>query len=462
MILARYIRKGRRAMRICMKVIVLAGSLLIASALGAMDKQSSGATDIAFVHVNVIPMTSERILEDQTVIVRGDRIVEIGPSARVRIPERAVRIEGRGYYLLPGLGEMHGHIPPPQAPPEYLEAVLFLYLSNGITTVRGMLGAPGQLELRERANRGELLSPTLYLAGPSFSDASINSPEEAVARVREQKQQGWDLLKIHPGLTREEYDAMARTAREVGMRWVGHVPAAVGIVHALEMGQETIDHLDGYIEYLEGEKGPLDRAKLEDIVRRTREAGAWVVPTMALWEVLIGARDLQTLLAYPELRYMPPQMVENWTRAHRARLEDPNYKRERAERIAANRKEILRALHRGGVRILFGTDAPQQFSVPGFSIHREIPVLLECGLTPYEILQTATRNVGEYFRHKDRFGTIEVGARADLILVKGNPLSNVENLKHLAGVMVRGRWIPEEEIQERLERIAARYRPTAQ
>ncbi|MCS7158371.1 MAG: amidohydrolase family protein [Blastocatellia bacterium] len=444
-----------------MTAIVLAGGLLIAPVLGAMGGQSSGATEIAFVHVNVIPMTSERILEDHTVIVRGDRIVEVGPSARVKIPEGAIRIEGRGYYLLPGLGEMHGHIPPPQAPPEYLEAVLFLYLSNGITTVRGMLGAPGQLELRERANRGELLSPTLYLAGPSFSDASINSPEEAIARVREQKQQGWDLLKIHPGLTLEEYEAMARTAREVGMRWVGHVPAAVGLVRALEMGQETIDHLDGYIEYLEGDTGPLDRTKLEDIVRRTREAGAWVVPTMALWEVLIGARPLEVLLAYSELRYMPPQMVENWTRAHRARLENPNYSRERAERIAANRKEILRALHRGGVRILFGTDAPQQFSVPGFSLHREIPILLECGLTPYEILQTATRNVGEYFRHKDRFGTIEVGARADLILVKGNPLANLENLKQLAGVMVRGRWLSEKEIQERLEHIAARYRPTA-
>jgi len=449
-------------MRIRMKkVLALAGSLLIASVRGATDRPLSGAADIAFVHVAVIPMTSERVWEDHTVVVRGDRIVEIGPSARVKVPEGAVRIEGRGFFLLPGLGEMHGHIPPPQAPPEYLESVLFLYLSNGVTTVRGMLGAPGQLELRERAHRGELLSPTLYLAGPSFSDASINSPEDAIARVREQKRQGWDLLKIHPGLTREEYDAMARTAREVGMRWVGHVPEAVGLMHALEMGQETIDHLDGYIEHLEGDKGPLDRAKLQDIVRRTREAGAWVVPTMALWEVLIGARDLPTVLAYPELRYMPPQMVESWIRAHRARLESPTFDPKRAATIAANRKEILRALHRGGVRILFGTDAPQQFSVPGFSIHREIPILRECGLTPFEILQTATRNVGEYFRHKDRFGTIEVGARADLILVKGNPLADLENLKQLAGVMVRGRWLPEKEIQERLHQIAARSRPAS-
>ncbi len=441
-----------RSLQVGMFVIVLVG------AGGKIERQTPDAAAVAFVHVNVLPMTSERVLRDHTVIVRGDRIVEIGPSAQVKVPEGAVRIEGRGYYLIPGLGEMHGHIPSPQAPREYLESVLFLYLANGVTTVRGMLGAPGQLELREQARRGEILSPTLYLAGPSFNDASINSPEEAIARVREQKQQGWDLLKIHPGLTREEYDAMARTAKEVGMRWVGHVPAAVGLVHALEMGQETIDHLDGYIEHLQGDQGPLDPAKLQDIVRRTREAGAWVVPTMALWEVLIGARDLETLLAYPELRYMPPSAVENWTRAYRARVASPQYDRKRAERIAAHRKEILRALHRGGVRILFGTDAPQQFSVPGFSIHREIPVLLECGLTPYEILQTATRHVGEYFRDKDRFGTIEVGARADLVLLRGNPLDDLAHLKNPVGVMVRGRWLPEKEIQERLEKIAAAYR----
>ncbi|HEY0169476.1 MAG TPA: hypothetical protein VGB98_00365 [Pyrinomonadaceae bacterium] len=129
----------------------------------------SKVQEIAFVNVSVVPMDSERVLTDQTVLVRGDQIVEVGPSSKVKVPAGALRVDGRGKYLMPGLAEMHGHIPPPQAPKEFTEAVLFMYVANGVTTVRGMLGAPGQLELRERVNRGELLSPTLYLAGPSFN-----------------------------------------------------------------------------------------------------------------------------------------------------------------------------------------------------------------------------------------------------------------------------------------------------
>ncbi|HEX2093150.1 MAG TPA: hypothetical protein VHG28_12135, partial [Longimicrobiaceae bacterium] len=191
---------------------VLRSALFLAVlAVPAAAQDAPGAVS-AFTHVTVLPMDTSRTLPDQTVLVRGDRIVQVGPSARVRVPAGARVIDGRGKFLMPGLAEMHGHIPPPQAPQEYTESVLFLYLANGITTVRGMLGAPNQLPLRERAARGELLSPTLYLAGPSFNGSSVSSPEEAVRMVRQQKAEGWDLLKVHPGLTRAEYDAMARTA----------------------------------------------------------------------------------------------------------------------------------------------------------------------------------------------------------------------------------------------------------
>ena len=416
---------------------------------------SQSGSITAFVSVNVIPMDRERVIENQTVIVRDGRITEIGPAAKIKLPDGAQRIDGKGKYLMPGLAEMHGHIPPPNAPEEYTEAVLFLYAANGVTTVRGMLGAPNQLELREKANRGQLVSPTLYLAGPSFNGNSVNSPEQAVSMVKQQKQEGWDLLKVHPGLTMDEYDAMAKTAKEVGIRFAGHIPADVGLIHALEMGQETIDHVDGYIEYLKGDAGPLDEAKLADVVRRTRAAGAWIVPTMALWETLIGYADFDTLAAMPELKFAPPQQVEQWKGLHRKRLDQPGFDRKQAELIAKNRMRILKALHDGGVRILLGTDAPQQFSVPGFSIHREMAHMLKCGFTPYEILNAGTKNVGEYFKGKDNFGTIEVGKRADLILVDGNPLKDLTLIARHAGVMVRGQWLPQSEIRKRLDEIAA-------
>jgi imidazolonepropionase-like amidohydrolase len=387
--------------------------------------------------------------------VRGDKIVEVGPASKVKVPAGAVRVDGRGKYLMPGLAEMHGHIPPPQAPKEFTEAVLFLYVANGVTTVRGMLGAPGQLELRERANRGEVISPTLYLAGPSFNGNSVSSPEQAAEMVRQQKREGWDLLKVHPGLTRDEYDAMARTAREVGIRFAGHVPADVGLAHALGMGQETIDHVDGYVEHLGAEGAGLDEAKLAEVVRLTKKSGAWVVPTMALWETLLGVTGVEKLMSFPELKYMPAQQVAAWEKAHRARQAAPQFDRRKAELTAANRKRILKALHDGGVPVIFGTDAPQQFSVPGFSVHREMASMLETGMTPFQILLTATRNAGEYHKDKARFGTVTAGSRADLILVGGDPLKNLSNVARRAGVMVRGRWLAEEEIQKRLAGIAA-------
>lgn len=450
-----YRRRRSPSRRFVLHVALGAATAWVTAAATALGAQEGRPT--AFVDVTVIPMDGRAPIERQTVIVRGDRVAVVGPVASTPVTPDAVRVDGRGKFLTPGLAEMHGHVPPPTAPPELTEDVLFLYVANGITTVRGMLGAPGQLALRERVRRGELVGPTLYLAGPSFSEQSINSPDEAVARVRAQAREGWDLLKVHPGLTRAEYDAMARTAREVGMRFGGHVPADVGLLHAIEMGQETFDHVDGYIEHLHGDAGPLDPAQLADVVRRTRDAGAWVVPTMALWEVIIGAPALDSLTAYPELRYMPPEQVAQWTDVYRRRLADPEFDRTRVLRTADNRMAVLKALNEGGVRILMGTDAPQQFSVPGFSIHRELRRMRAAGMTPEQVLATGTRNVGEYFKTADRFGTVAPGQRADLLLLDANPLVDLEHLARRAGVMVRGRWMPESEIQQRLAAIAARH-----
>lgn len=423
-------------------------------ALGACAAQAPVSEDVtAFVGVNVIPMDSERVLENQTVLVEGDRIVTVGPTGEVEVPAGAQEIDGQDKYLLPGLAEMHGHVPPPEEPEELTEAVLFLYLAGGVTTVRGMLGAEGQLELRERVQRGELAGPTLYLAGPSFSDGTIDSPEEARERVREQAAEGWDLLKVHPGLTVEEYDAMAETAHEEGMRFAGHVPSDVGFLHAVRSGQETFDHLDGMIAYA-ADEAALNPERLAEVVREMREAGAWAVPTMALWEVILGAPEIETLSAYPELRYMPAEEVEGWTSSYEQRVASSDLAAARRE--AEQRTQLLGELHRGGVRILMGTDAPQLFSVPGFSIYRELERMLAAGMSPFDILETGTKNVGEYFSEHDQFGLIEPGHRADLLLLDGDPLTDLlPALRNRSGVMVRGEWIAESEIQSRLEQIAA-------
>lgn len=415
---------------------------------------------IAFEHVNVVPMDNDQILTDQTVLVEGDRISKIGPAGEVSLPAGTTIINGEGKYLIPGLSEMHGHVPPLDSDPlRYMEDVLFLYLAGGITTVRGMLGHPGQLELKEKVKSNEIIGPSLYLAGPSFNGNSINSPEEANERVIRQKEEGWDLLKIHPGLTLEEFRMMAETAHEQNIAFAGHVPADVGLVNAIRLGQETIDHLDGYIEYMDGFDQPVLDTQLEEVVRMTTENDVWVIPTQALWETLIGAADHDRLMDFEELKYMPPEIVNDWKEFLENQANSQNYNPESASIHAENRQKLLKALQDGGAKILLGTDSPQIFSVPGFSMKHELKRMAEAGLTPFEILSSGTSNVGEYFSDKDNFGVIREDYRADLILVSENPLEDLHTIIEHEGVMVRGMWLSRQDIDKKLEEIESAYQP---
>ncbi len=212
-------------MRIAIATLLFA--VVALSARGLMQQEPV----VVFERVNVIPMDRERSIADRTVIVRDGRIAEIGAPNAVTVPAGATRVDGRGKFLMPALAEMHAHIPTDRAE---AERVLFMYVANGIGTIRSMLGDPSHFTLRERATRGEIVAPTMYLSGPSFSGQTTPSPEAATSRVVEQKKAGYDLLKIHPGVPRDAFDALAKTADSQGIRFAGHVPAAVGLQRALE------------------------------------------------------------------------------------------------------------------------------------------------------------------------------------------------------------------------------------
>jgi imidazolonepropionase-like amidohydrolase len=411
-------------------------------------------------------MTDSRVIKNQTVVINGRNISIISPSEGLEFDSEATLIDGTGKFLIPGLAEMHGHVPPTDPPSnaprymnmEYVENTLFLYTAAGITTVRGMLGWANQLELKDKVASGELIGPSLYLAGPSFNGNSINSVEEASKKVIEQKEEGWDLLKIHPGLTLDEYDAMAETANNIGITFGGHIPSDVGIIHAIEMGQETIDHMDGYVSYLDNYSGKELDEKIHELLTLTRENNVWIVPTQALWETILGAADYESLKNYDELKYIPENLLSGYNAWTNRLLSNPNFNPEDAKNHAALRLRLLSEMNKSGIKILMGTDAPQLYSVPGFSIHRELEKMSAAGMSPYEILVTGTRNVGEYFSSKDNFGTIEVGKRADLILVDQNPLDDISNLKNHSGVMVAGRWLSKDFISEKLSQIEASYK----
>ncbi len=407
---------------------------------------------VAFVDVAVLPMDTSRVVEHQTVVVRDGRIVEAGPTPAVRIPAGATRVDGRGKFLMPGFTEMHGHLPNQaavNAVPGIVETVLFLYVANGVTGVRGMQGNRGHVELRDRIARREVLGPRLWVPGPALSGNTAPSPSEAQRRVAEQKEFGADHIKVHENLTLESYDAIAAAAKAAGLDFGGHVAQAVGVRHALAAGQKSIDHLDNYADETGGHA-----ARVAALARATRDAGAWSVPTMALWEVFMGTEPLDSLAARPELRYVPAQWVTGWRQqVTNIRQNNPSD----GGAAVAERRRILKALRDAGAPIAFGTDSPQLFSVPGFSIHREMQSMLAAGLTPFEILASGTRNVARYYGAQAEFGTVAAGQRADLVLLDANPLADVRNFSRRAGVMVNGQWLPESEIQARLSQIATQF-----
>jgi imidazolonepropionase-like amidohydrolase len=429
---------------------------VITTAITVGFLSTAHAESVAFKNVTLVNIDGQTPTGRQTVLIEDDRIVAIGAS--LKLPDDVTIINADGQYLLPGFAEMHGHIPQQTAGEQAIKDTLFMYVANGVTTVRGMLGGIGQLDLREKANSGELISPTLYLAGPSFSGGSINSVKQATVKVERQKKQGWDLLKIHPGLTLEQYEAMASKANELGLDFGGHVPAEVGLDNILKYKQRTVDHLDGYVAYMGGESTLISDEKLNQAAKRTKDAGVGVVPTMALWRSLLNAGDLEQLQAQPELQYMSKATVDGWTNYYTTprntdflRSEDPTVRNE-------NRMRLLKAMDDVGVEILFGTDSPQVFSVPGFSIHREIDAMQEAGMSNRAILKSATTAAGDYFGDKDKFGSIKVGYRADLMLVNDNPITHMDTLKSPIGVMTKGHWYTKSDIDNELRAIAERVK----
>ena len=412
-------------------------------------------------------MDRDRSLSDQTVVVRGDRIVAMGNSASTQVPDGATRIDGRGKFLMPGMAEMHAHIPGGQATDAYMQRVLALFVANGVTTIRGMLGDPRHLPLRAAVAKGEILGPTIYTSGPSFNNNTATSPEVAIKMVQDQKAAGYDLLKIHPGVPRAAFDAMAATANKLGIPFSGHVPADVGLERALSAKYNSIDHIDGYFEYAVRPGAPvdlknpgffaasfaahLDPARLQKAVADTKKAGVWIVPTQGLLEIFMSPATPDQLRSSPGVEYMPTQVVDGWVKQRQGFITQPGFSKETNERFMAERRKLLKALHDAGVDIAMGSDAVQTFSVPGFSIHNEMGAMARSGLTPYQVYVTGSRNVARFFNREKDAGVLEVGKIADLVLVDANPLADVANFPKQTGTMVRGRWHPRAELLAKIK-----------
>jgi imidazolonepropionase-like amidohydrolase len=413
-------------------------------------------------------MLTDKIAEHQTIITKNGKITLIGPTNKVRYDKQAIVINARGKYLMPGLAEMHAHVPPIDDI-EPMKEVLTLFAVNGITTIRGMLGHPKHLELRNKVRSGEILGPNFYTTGPSLNGISVTSPEAGSEMVRKQKEAGYDFLKLHPGLTRQKFDAIAATAKEVGIPFAGHVSFGVGVWRAIDAGYSSIDHLDGFVEGLvpgienmvEQQAGffgsavadQADTTQIPRLMIQLKSNNIWVVPTQSLAERWISGRyTSEDFKNDPDRVYMKPQVVEQWIKSKEDLMTKPEFNLTKIDNFVKLRRKLIKECQRNGVGLLLGCDAPQVFNVPGFSTHNELEYLVLSGLTPYEALKTGTVNVAEYLKKTDS-GTIKPDNASDMILLNGNPLIDIKQTRNIEGVMIGNKWMDRKFIEGELAKL---------
>lgn len=429
---------------------------------------------VAFVDVNVIPMTANReILHDQTVLVRGEQIVDIGPSDELRVPDGGYRINAAGQFLMPGLADMHVHL-------EYFEQpdVLRVFIANGVTTVRNMDGREYILGWREQVQDGGLLGPRIYTAGPLLDgeppilpdNTVVRNATEAATAVAAQADAGYDFIKVYTNLSAEAYRAVVAAAQRENLPVAGHVPRTIEITEALSGGQVAIEHLASYGELVEADNSPfrdswhwsklylampIDTAKLAPAAQRVAESGVWTVPTLVqAQKALVPEETASRWLEAPEFAVVPDEAQDLWMDLNRnsiSRLDEEDWGI--VAQGHANRLALVKALSDEGGRLLVGTDTPNPFVLPGYSVFEELKNFVEAGLTPYQALAAATREAANFIGETEEWGTVERGKRADLLLLESDPLANIENVKRQTGVMVRGRWIPREELEEISSRV---------
>jgi len=472
------------------KVILLPVIAWFVILLTGYNQESEGL--VAFTNVNLIPMTSESVIENQTVLVAGSKIVAIGNSDDVQVPVGALVIEGEGAYLIPGLADMHMHTRADWEDREVWPVhPLHLYLANGVTTVRDF--APGgspltyALQWEDEIRDGKCIGPAIYASGKLLYASPLDDPE---GMVRQNDNPGFDFLKLYSYLSKDDFHQAMQAAKVLNMYTAGHIPYAIGLEGVLAEGMDEIAHVEELLPeffnfdrerqliseqwipfiaesvllQLDFSSGTLqadfemdNRDILERISDQLHNANVPVCTTMVIDDVIqLKLFHPEAFLERPENIYFEDGYLESIQRGE----EKHQVQCRGMEDLCAFKygvdRWVLKGLHDAGVQLLLGTDAGtgSMGIVPGYSVHDELHILVENGFSPYEAIATATVNaaiVAERMTGEGDYGTIEIGKRADLILVAKNPLEEISRFRSPLGVMVAGRWLPEEALQELIE-----------
>ena len=433
--------------------------------------QREKAIIIVFTNVNIIDATGAPAQSDMTVVITGDSITDIGKTGEVRVPRNAQVINASGKYLIPGLWDMHVHFWSD-------EKLLALYVANGITSVRDMGGDISRIKRwRREIVSGKLLAPRIVAAADFPLDGApfelpllglkpivVKTPAESKTAVDNLKNNGTDFIKILSTLSRESYFAIADESRRRQISFAGHIPETVSASEASDAGQKSVEHLFGIVLACSSRESELKSARAEALAKQDwgkllqienelldtfddKKAEAlfkkfarnktWQTPTLTMLKRMYLRFETDPTKD-PRLKYIPPSLKDNWGNP----MEDLKKTSPPAvayfDRTFKRNFEIVRLMKSANVKILAGTDTGDPFTFPGSTLHEELELLVQAGLTPMEALQSATRNPVEYQGLLNSFGTIEKGKTADLLLLDANPLEDIRNIQKINAVVFGG------------------------
>lgn len=420
---------------------------------------------MAFADVNVIPMNGDGLQSHRTVIIRGGLIEAVGPVNETAIPAGTDIVDAAGMFLIPGLSDMHVHLfDNPMA--------LALFLANGVTSVRETGGTPTSLAWSGQIQAGEILGPNLYVTGPilgasedSPSSRVIKTAAQGVAEVHREYDAGFRIVKPYTFLPKDAYYAIIKTAKALGMSSVGHIPYSVGLDGVIAAGQDEIAHIHSFHQDFFSDFNPakvfseyaIKDNDLISIADRTKAAGLRVTTTLIVNTTLLDSHDIDTYLARPMQAYEIPSAAaymrsKAW---YFNKLWNASYLKS-VYLPALNR--LIQLLDERSVPLVLGTDSGATGIVYGFSALEELGLLVKAGLSPRAALLSATAHAAAAVGEAGRWGTIEPGKRADVVLLRESPLTNIGAVKTIEGVAVRGAWLDRAALDSLLERVRESYR----
>jgi imidazolonepropionase-like amidohydrolase len=389
-------------------------------------------------NVNIIPMNKDTIFKNQSVLIKDGKILRIVESKKIQPPSNAEIIDGTGKYLIPGLTDMHVHF--------FNQNDLILFVANGVTTVRNMMGNQTHLNIRDKIKKNTIFGPGIFTTGPYIYQ--LNDINQAKTIVPECKKSGYDYLKIFGSITDECYSEIMKQSRIYGIKAVGHLPYFDGLKAAIEERQYTIEHILILISKEGGFFDSIDtKENINEKLRMLAQSGTWLCPTItpALYDK--SYKNKEYILKNSQFRYIHPAEFMKW---YGNPFKDDNYD-------DLVNQSIKKFLDMKG-KILLGTDCGIGFIMPGFTVHDELRNFVNAGLTPYQALKAGTYNAADCLGTLDNSGTIEINKIADFVLLNGNPLENINNTRNIEGVMLKGVWFSKNELQEMLDYLTNYYR----